>query len=1011
MNGSGDIAYQWSRSVDGGVFSAVSDVNHEYVSSQALSEAYGSLTVTENVLDSGTLTYRCQATYNGSTIRAEKTFSVLKTEFSTDSCKLSGQQVFKYNKNGTPNSNTIDLLATVNGCTVTTWEYWNAQSNTWVTYPNKTNAQLASNSLSISHTDAVFYNDTAHIRVRTTKAAEDPNQQDEEGPSDSMNIFKVYDGTETPRVFLSSDNITFLADTHGRIAQGEKKTVKAMGYVGSVVAKPATPARAIVVDNPDLTVTLGEQGDGPGELTVSVEANKDTNLGTDTDTQGQILISFSSPVVTTLTLNWTKLNSGGPGKGIDSMVTYYTKSPRNSTPNSDCYPETTLTINDVATNVLSVFGHPVNGNPTLGIMILGAASLWQTQVPQMDPAERYLWAYDEITYTDGSEPVVTQQRIVGIYGEGAKAGLVCGIHTPYGEVFKQDTVALETTVYAYEGTDSALPACTFDWDYYYGGEWIEAHHNGAYTYSWPLDWLREHCPGGATMRCTIHYGGADYLAYCNLIDKTDNYQAIVVSSTGDSFYDGESSLTIHCRLYQGGNEVDTDGSAFVYRWTRLDSSGNEMEDEYRSGKTIIVQPSDIQGTTTFVCHATSVNGGYSAQGQTTVNRSQGIFYSSAPPENPAINMLWMDTSDPDANSLYRWDGEQFVQVAGDPDQIRTMQQDIIDNTSKIQALADQIELSVKTQETRNADYDKFITDTYASDLKLTSQNIEMTVSQITNNPEITGTINYTQQITSWMKFDINGLELGKNVLNNGVDDGIASKFRARLTPEKLSFIESDAEVAYFSGRSMYITDARITNQLNLGSDRESDEGGWFRHQMQKNGLVISWAADQFAKYRFHAQIEYPDNPSNDIDRYSNCFAFDIRRTDIDGNVLSAQNLYYHQTAENHGSQIYFDTIVFDQPDTYWYRISQVRNGVYGDAADPVERTGQVEYDTTNYLVQVTVERENPNAPKSPLIVSNVLFRDMTNPDYQDLNNDVGDLSLSFVNHYIGTAEESSGGGE
>ena len=52
-----------------------------------------------------------------------------------------------------------------------------------------------------------------------------------------------------------------------------------------------------------------------------------------------------------------------------------------------------------------------------------------------------------------------------------------------------------------------------------------------------------------------------------------------------------------------------------------------------------------------------------------------------------------------------------------------------------------------------------------------------------------------------------------------------------------------------------------------------------------------------------------------------------------------------------------------------------------------------------------------NAPKSHLIVSNVLFRDMTNPDYQDLNNDVGDLSLSFVNHYIGTAEEPSGGGE
>lgn len=148
------------------------------------------------------------------------------------------------------------------------------------------------------------------------------------------------------------------------------------------------------------------------------------------------------------------------------------------------------------------------------------------------------------------------------------------------------------------------------------------------------------------------------------------------------------------------------------------------------------------------------------------------------------------------------------------------------------------------------------------------------------------------------------------------------------------------------------------------------------------GLVISWAADQFAKYRFHGQIEYPDNPTNNIDDYSNCFAFDIRRTDMEGTVISSQQLYYHQTAENYGTQIYFDTIVFDQPGTYWYRISQVRNGVYGDTSDPVTRDGRVEYDTTNYIVQITVERENPSVPKSPLAVTDALFRNVNDLEYQ-----------------------------
>ena len=57
-----------------------------------------------------------------------------------------------------------------------------------------------------------------------------------------------------------------------------------------------------------------------------------------------------------------------------------------------------------------------------------------------------------------------------------------------------------------------------------------------------------------------------------------------------------------------------------------------------------------------------------------------------------------------------------------------------------------------------------------------------------------------------MKFDNTGLELGKT----------DSKFKAKLSTTKLSFLEDSTEVAYISNKKMYITDAEITNQLTIG---------------------------------------------------------------------------------------------------------------------------------------------------------------------------------------------------
>ena len=66
---------------------------------------------------------------------------------------------------------------------------------------------------------------------------------------------------------------------------------------------------------------------------------------------------------------------------------------------------------------------------------------------------------------------------------------------------------------------------------------------------------------------------------------------------------------------------------------------------------------------------------------------------------------------------------------------------------------------------------------------------------------------FKEEISTYIRFNADGMELGK----------AGSKFKSKLTNEKLAFTQNDEEVAYISNNKMYITDAEIKNQLTLGS--------------------------------------------------------------------------------------------------------------------------------------------------------------------------------------------------
>ena len=948
MNGidvtsSSELTLSWQRREGNGAAMDVSPERYESV-------YHGALTVNRNLFDlieSSEVSYICTASYEGTSATQTKHYSLIQQSVivpTVAGCKISGQNVIKYSSTGEALEANIELLAIVTGCSVVEWQYRNGAKQ-WI----KIDGSETSQTLVVHEDDEIFTNDYAVIRVITTTGAED-------GPSDTTTIYKVYDGSQISTVFFSKDSIGFEASLDGNIEPGSSQTVNIVAYLGKDKVLPASNLEILNRDAlPNgMEVALGNPVNMELPVTITVGSDENAhNLGGIDAQSGYIDIVITSPTVTTLRLQWIKTIGHRTGSSVSDFVTYYAKWPIDDDPPG--YPRCAMFTNET---------------PVLGLMLLSAAPHWSATPPKIDPYFKYLWAYDVITYSDETSRK-TDPRIIGVYGNDGAIGLTYGMYTPKGEVFNQDTQSLETVVYMFAGVDDLLPSCTFSWEYYYDGEWRETGITEP-SHTWDAQWLKAHCSGGATMRCVITYGKQAYYTYCNLIDRTDNYQAMIYASGGDVLYNGSGSTTLLCRIYQNGKEVDADGLLFQYRWTRLDQNGQVMDADgvsFAEGKSLVIRAGEnITETTTYVCYAYLDEGGYSTQAQFTVDYGLGIVYSDTEPENPILNMLWMNT-DPEANAtnvLCRWNGEAFVEVTVPQKTLEEMQKNILTHSTSIQELSDRITLSVEESERRVMDsFGNFIQNDFNTFFEQTSKDITATVqSQIENKNSITGINDFNRKITTWLKFDENGMEMGKN----DTGDEETSRFRSRLTNEKLAFIEDNEEVSYFSNKAMYITEARVTNTFNVGSNR-ADMAGWFQYAMGLDGLSITWKAEDFVTYKFKAKVNYTNaNASQPIpaintsagvqDRtYTNYFAFMIQETDADRNPITNARRRYSEIVQNAANgEVFFNTLTFDTEGDRYFTIRQVEGGQYGDDTDPGTREGKVTYDTKRYYAKLRVVR-------------------------------------------------------
>ena len=511
------------------------------------------LTVNQNKLasiTSGLLTYIAYVAYadpdTGLTINAtaDISFALISTGENAKSAWISGEQVFKYTSAGAVSPAQITLTANLQNVTMGKWQYKNS-SGTWTDYPTTAdNANITSSTLVVKPTHAIWVGETATLRITTSDAS----------IGDTTSIYKVQDGspggqgTDASIVFLTNENITYAGTKDGKVA-ANTKTCNVVAYTGTTKVTPTVGTPTGMPTG--MTITVGTAVNDEVPLTIAVAAN--STLGAAGQLNGVVSVPVTSPVETTLQIQWSKVNTGATGAGTYVLTLYA--------------PGGTVFTNGLANDTDEI---TINAQYFYGTTDYTANTKAQFLWQKYESGE-WVTVKAEATGANGNTLTVHAADVVG------SASYRCRARYNSGSVYCYDTITIIDKTDNYQADIDSTAGDVF-----------------------------KNTVGQTCLICRLWQNGAE-------VDplKSTTYSTTAPSSpaAGDFYYKiASNSPTTALMRYSGSAWVDvTDDADYkhekTYTWYRRDKDGNPMDsgNAFATGKVIYVDGDDVTVKTVFVC--------------------------------------------------------------------------------------------------------------------------------------------------------------------------------------------------------------------------------------------------------------------------------------------------------------------------------------------------------------------------------------------------------------------------
>ena len=172
--------------------------------------------------------------------------------------------------------------------------------------------------------------------------------------------------------------------------------------------------------------------------------------------------------------------------------------------------------------------------------------------------------------------------------------------------------------------------------------------------------------------------------------------------------------------------------------------------------------------------------------------------------------------------------ENIISDYGFKTDIQSIRNTVNELSSNLSQTAQNILLEVYSNCASNEDFEA-VTEQLKSSIEILNNLIEFRFeSAITQTETVAGIVTENQQLLEeYIRFQGALIELGK----------VGNAFTAKLSNEKLAFLQDNVEIAYISNNKLYITDAEIKNKLTIGNSIN----GYFDFIPRANGnLSLKW---------------------------------------------------------------------------------------------------------------------------------------------------------------------------